>query len=394
MAALFAAGPFAGFGPSQFSHDASPPAASVTATASRSLGDAVRADAPKRPGVYGMLGRRGELVYVGKAKSLRARLMSYFRENSRDDKAGRIIDHTRRLVWEESPSEFAALLRELELIRKFLPRFNVQGKPGRVRHSYVCVGREPAPYVYVTNRPTGKELAAFGPLVGQKHLSDAARRLNDMFGLRDCSQRQPLHFADQLELFESERTPGCLRFDIGTCCGPCVAAVTRAGYRVRAREAADFLAGSDLKPLAAIDAEMAKAASLMEFERAAALRDKADDIKRLIGQLAWLRKARAEYSYVYRLPGAGGHTLWYLIRRGRVRHVAPEPVNGEQRDALRATVEHVFGADDPAEATVCPSQIDSILLVAGWFRRHPGESDRLLTRRQALAALKPVPNAA
>ncbi|MGK3946508.1 hypothetical protein ABK046_50145, partial [Streptomyces caeruleatus] len=74
--------------------------------------------------------------------------MSYFRPNSRERKAGKILDRTRTLLWEFAADELAALLRELELIRRFRPRYNVLGQPGRERyHQFLCVGRSPVPYV-------------------------------------------------------------------------------------------------------------------------------------------------------------------------------------------------------------------------------------------------------
>src|SRR6266851_3368549 len=88
----------------------------ICATRRLGLRTQVRQQCPRRPGVYGMVSRKGEVIYVGKAKCLRARLLSYFRTKSRDPKAGRILAHTKYLVWEYAPSEFAALLRELELI--------------------------------------------------------------------------------------------------------------------------------------------------------------------------------------------------------------------------------------------------------------------------------------
>ena len=74
------------------------------------------------PRVYGMIDDRVRLIYVGKAKNLRSRLLSYFPENSRDPKAGKIISRTKRLVWEQSGDELAALLRELELIQRIRPK--------------------------------------------------------------------------------------------------------------------------------------------------------------------------------------------------------------------------------------------------------------------------------
>ena len=153
---LFAADPFEGFGPSRFR----PPDAVVVGRRfpgkrpSR-LKRAVKDHAPRLPGVYGMLDDKGRVVYIGKAKNLRCRLLSYFRENSRDPKAGKIVERARMLAWEQTGDEFAALLRELELIQRLRPRYNVLGLPGYSQHHYICVGRSPAPFAFVTKNPTG-----------------------------------------------------------------------------------------------------------------------------------------------------------------------------------------------------------------------------------------------
>ena len=136
-------------------------------------------------------------------------------------------------MWEQTGDEFAALLRELELIQTLRPKFNVLGVPGLQRHHYICVGKSPAPYVFITNKPTGKELGVYGPLVVRDSSEDAARRLNDWFKLRDCPQTVPLAFADQPELFPEDRSAKCLRFELGTCRGPCAAACSRQGVRGR-----------------------------------------------------------------------------------------------------------------------------------------------------------------
>src|SRR5262245_39713637 len=148
----------------------------------------VRAECPRLPGVYGMVNALGELIYVGKAKNLRARLLSYFRPRSRDPKAGRILHQTRTLAWEIAPSEFAALLRELELIRRWQPRFNVQGQPTRRRRCYVCIGRHPAPYIFLSARPAARTMSSYGPVPATRRAREAVRHLNDLFRLRDCPQ--------------------------------------------------------------------------------------------------------------------------------------------------------------------------------------------------------------
>jgi excinuclease ABC subunit C len=212
------------------------------------LRDAVRLEAPKVPGVYGMLDPRGRLVYVGKAKNLRSRLMSYFRPASRDPKAGKIVAQARTILWECAPSEFAALLRELELIRRFRPPFNVQGQPTRRQFKYLCLGRSPAPYCFVHSEVSKKALVVYGPLPGRRRLYDAVRRINDYYQLRDCPQSQSMTFADQPELFPVLEAAGCLRFEIGTCLGPCNAAITRPEYSKAVRAAKSFLDGKTTDP--------------------------------------------------------------------------------------------------------------------------------------------------
>ena len=175
MNGLFSRLAFTGFGPLAFSPLAAPALTVVNARRPARLRDKVRTGGPRRPGVYGMVDAAGELIYVGKAKCLRSRLLSYFRPNSRDPKAGRTLEHTLTIVWEPAPSEFAALLRELELIRRWQPRCNVHGQPRRYRRTYLCVGRPPAPYVFLAARPPATAKFAFGPVPGGETARTAAR---------------------------------------------------------------------------------------------------------------------------------------------------------------------------------------------------------------------------
>jgi excinuclease ABC subunit C len=376
---------FAGFGPSHFDPSSAATALHfVLARQPTALRNRLRQKCPRRPGVYGMVDPRGRLIYVGKAKCLRTRLLSYFRTGSRDPKAGRIIDHTRAIVWEHAPTEFAALLRELELIRRWKPSYNVQGVPGSRRAMYICLGRKPAPYLFATRQPPAEVNAVYGPLTGGRKVADAVRRLNDLFRLRDCEQAQKMHFADQGELFPMLRPPGCLRVEIGTCTGPCAGGVTRNGYGRQTRAARAFLDGRDYSAVRALERDMAAAATAKAYERAAVLRDKLEILQWLADRLAWLQSARAEYTFVYPLAGEDGHALWYLISRGRVRAVVAAPRDITTRRAARAAIQAVFGPQAPEPATLPIEQMDSILLVAGWFRKYGEEKGLRLAPKDAL----------
>jgi excinuclease ABC subunit C len=382
VATLFPVDTFGGFGPTTARPaNFAPDLGRVRSRKEPKLRAGVRASAPKLPGVYGMLGRYGDLIYVGKAKSLRARLMSYFRD-SRDPKAGRILRHTHTLVWETVPDEFGALVRELELIRRHRPRFNVLGQPGSQRYCYVCLGRSPAPYAYVSRSPTGKDLGVYGPFASAARAGEAVRRLNDWYRLRDCAQTVAMHFADQRELFAEERGAGCLRFEIGTCSGPCAGACTRAGYGAQVRAAKRFLDGTDERPLKDLATKMLAASAAMEFERAAALRDKLGELEWLAEKLSWLRTARKENTFVYPLTGTEGRTVWYLIHRGRVRGACYRPKCADTSAVALKLLEDVYSQD--LGPGVTPGQVDHVLLVSGWFRKRPAERDGLLSPAQAI----------
>ncbi|MCE9530480.1 MAG: GIY-YIG nuclease family protein [Planctomycetes bacterium] len=383
MKSLFPHEAFSGFGPSHI-HPAGfvPAFADVRGRHATKLRAGIRTDAPRLPGIYGMIDRRGSLIYVGKAKSLRARLMSYFREQSRDPKAGRIISRTATIVWETATDEFAALIRELELIQRFRPRYNVQGQPGNRRYVYVCLGRPPAPTLFVTREPTGKEMACYGPLVGMARVRESVRRLNDLFRLRDCSQKQVMHFADQRALFELDLAPACLRHDIDTCLGPCAGLCSRRQYGKNLQALRNFLDGSDRQLLGDLETAMLKASADMEYEKAMVVRDKLDDLRRLTERLVWLKNARQDHSFIYPLEGADQRVVWYLIERGQVRAAVYPPRNGKSAKFVEGLLNQIY--IDHHETTLMPRrQVDSVLLVAAWFRKRVEERTKCLPAAEA-----------
>jgi excinuclease ABC subunit C len=375
---LFARQAFTSFGSHIFPTTAEPPPLhSVKARRPGRLRTLMRRDCPRLPGVYGMIDAKGELIYVGKAKNLRTRLLSYFRRNSRDPKAGRILTRTRRLVWEIASSEFAALLRELELIQRWQPRFNVQGQPSFRRRVYVCVGRRPAATVFLAKRPPRTALAAFGPVSAGFAAREAVRRLNDWFRLRDCSQAQVMTFADQPELFALPLTPGCIRHEIGNCLGPCAAACSRDEYSVQISSLLSFLRGVDDTLLSVLEREMTAASAEQAFERAAALRDKLDSLTWLSERLRRVREA-AHHSFIYPVRGHDGVEVWYLIHGGRVRAVLPSPNTEAERRAAVTRIQQVYRRAAEFGEPPHPNEIDGVFLVASWFRRRSEERGNTL----------------
>jgi excinuclease ABC subunit C len=380
---LFSGLPFAGFGPSRFAPAGPPAAYHIASRRLSGLRARVREEGPRRPGIYGMLDDASDLIYVGKAKNLRNRLLSYFRAKGRDAKVSHMLEQVRAIAWEPAPSEFGALLRELELIRRWHPRFNVHGRAGRRLFRYVCLGRRPAPYVFLAPKPPTAAVASYGPVPAGRHALDAVRRVNDWFRLRDCPQSQEMIFADQAELFPVDRTAACLRHALSACLGPCAALCSHGAYLEQVKAARAFLEGADLSPLQTLETQMAEAAALLQFERASALRDKRELLLWLHEHLERLRQAQVQ-SFVYPLTGYGGQELWYLILRGRVIAVLPAPREADDRERTAAVIESTFPSrnePDPLKTT----EVDGVMLVLSWFRRHPEERARVLEPAAALA---------
>ena len=330
-----------------------------------------------------MLSPSGEIIYVGKSKRVRTRLLSYFRCAYPEEKGARIVREAASIDWEYAPSEFAALLNELRLIKRFRPRFNVTMKRDARHYAFIKITRGPAPKLHVV-RGAGREDGGvyYGPFVGAHRVGDAIRELSDALGLRDCAQDVKMHFADQQELFEHElhqivpRTPHCIRHEIHKCLGPCIAACTMGEYAARVAQARAFLDGGDDGPADQLRAQMEASSERLEFERAGVLRDKLRRLEALRDQVARLRFAVETLTFAYTVPGHGGDDRVYLIRRGRVRgelsarDVAHDPVR------LRALAEQVFTPGERVTTSVPTHEVDELLLLSSWFRRFPDELSR------------------
>ena len=340
--------------------------------------DEVKTRAENRPGVYRMLTADGEVVYVGKSKRLRSRLLSYFRCAFPEEKGARILREADRIEWDYTPSEFAALLEELRQIKRLRPRFNVAMKRDGRNFCFLKLTRAAAPKFLVVRGPSQDDASVYyGPFQGAQRVSEAVRELNDALGLRDCSNDQGMHFADQPELFSIfPRTPGCIRFEVKKCLGPCVGGCTARQYADRVKLARAFLDGTDDGPIALLKADMERASERLEFERAASLRDKLLRLESLKEQFFRLRFAVETLSFVYPVPGHEGADRLYLIRRGRVRAESELPRSADDQSQLKSLIEQVFSAEEHVTSQIPTHEIDELLLLSSWFRRFPAELKR------------------
>jgi excinuclease ABC subunit C len=336
----------------------------------------VRARAEDRPGVYRMITETGEVAYVGKSKRLRSRLLSYFRAEFPRDKSARIVREAHHIAWTYVPSEFASLLAELRLIKSLRPRLNVSQKRDDRNYGFVRITGGRAPRLTVA-RGTGSADRGgvfYGPFVGTVNLRDALRDLSTTLGLRDCSLDGKMRFADQMDLLSvPPRTPGCLRYEIGTCLGPCVGAPTARQYGAQVRQARDFLEGSTDGPLVQLESAMRSASERLEFERAGILRDRWQALEDLRERFSRLRFAVESLSFVYMVPGHDGDDRIYLVRRGVVCHEFPAPRSEGDWATVSRRVREVYSGRHTKAGAVPAHEVDELLLVTSWFATRPEE---------------------
>ncbi len=369
---------------------AAPTALAVLAHPPRPTAEAlrarVRAGAENRPGVYRMYGPSGEVLYVGKSVKVRTRLLSYFRAD-RGEKAAEIVSHAHRIDWEHVPSEFAALLKELELIKRFRPPYNAQLKQDSL-YCFLKVTREPAPRLLVVEQASADRARYYGPFTGRARLREAVRELSDVLQLRDCATTTPVTFADQVDLFGERAAPLCYRGELKRCLAPCAGWCSQLEYARRAELARRFLEGDAEEPLELLRRRMDAAAGRLQFEYAAELRDRADRLVAVQQELVALRGTIENLSFAYQVPGHAGDDRLYLLRRGSIRAELPFPRSHTEREFAAARVRDVFATAEPTLSSIRPHEIAQILLVARWFRLRPDELARTCPAEEFGRALR------
>ena len=355
----------------------------VSGTDKPTLRRRIMQSCPRVPGVYGMLDRKGQLIYVGKSKSLRSRLLSYFSPANEEEKGGRIIENARAIQWETQPSEFGALLREQQLIRLYSPRWNVQGVPKRQRPVYLCLGKAPAPQFYLSAKPPEEAISIQGPFFGSKRMKVAVDTLNKVFALRDCGQQQVFQFAEQLSLFEIEHRPGCLRLELETCLGPCAAGCTRAEYDGQVEKAKRFLNGFDDEPLLDLERRMKSASINQQYELAARMHIALKSLRYVYRKLNMLADARKRFSFVYAVPGYDGCHNWYLIHRGEVCEVSATPVGSQAYRSMKPKISTWKAVLENDTASGHGPFAYTLGTVASWFRKNRSELEQTFSPSQA-----------
>ena len=226
---------------------------------------------PSRPGVYLMRDKAGKVIYVGKAKDLRARVRSYFNRSDGRSQIEFLVRRVEDLETLVTSNDKEALILENNLIKQYKPRYNIRLKDDKSYLSIKVTIQDPWPRIFTTRKIVKDGSRYFGPFSSAVAARETVDIIEKHFLLRNCTDHN----------FKNRSRP-CLQYEIKRCLAPCVLAVDPEEYREQVRQASLFIEGRQHELLAELRQRMAAKAEAMEFESAAKIRDQIQAVEKTL----------------------------------------------------------------------------------------------------------------
>ncbi len=263
------------------------------------------AQLPDAPGVYQMIGTGGEILYIGKAVSLRNRVRSYFQESAaHHPRTQAMVERVADVRTIVVTNEIEALILEANLIKRYQPPFNVRLRDDK-RYPYLKVTNEPFSRVVFTRMIRDDGARYFGPYTNAKGLRELIDLVRLVFPLRTC--REPI---------DGRRRRPCLQYHIKRCLAPCVGYQTEDDYDAMIDEVVLFLEGKQDSLLARLQAEMNDAAEHMNFEAAARIRDRIVHVRRVTEGQKVVWRSRLDMDLIASARSQGQACMQVFMVRG------------------------------------------------------------------------------
>ncbi len=310
---------------------------------------------PTQPGVYRWLDSNGRVLYVGKAKNLRARLSNYFGPlDSLHERTRRMVTSAADVQWTIVNSEYEALQLEFTWIKEFDPPFNVRFKDDK-SYPYLAVSiNESVPRAFITRNREMKGVKYFGPYTQAWAVRETLDTLLKVYPVRSCTK------GVYQRAQSSNRA--CLLGDIGKCAAPCVGRVTTSDHKLIAKQFIDFMAGGDLKHVAQLRMKMQAASDAQQYELAAQYRDDVEALETVLEKSAVVFSDQTDAD----LFGIADDELaaavsMFIVRGGRIRGVRGWVIDKELERELPELVEYVlqnvYAPTDGAEPQEVPREV-------------------------------------
>ncbi len=324
------------------------------------------------PGVYRMLNAKAEVLYVGKARNLKARVTNYSRPSAQHSgRIARMISETASMMFLTTRTETEALLLEQNLIKQLKPRYNVLLRDDK-SFPNILIGKEHGFPALKKHRGKKTEKGSyFGPFASAGAVNRTLNQLQKVFLLRNCSDA----------MFES-RTRACLMHQIRRCSAPCVGKVTTEQYAAQVSDAERFLEGKTTEVQAQLATQMTEASEAMEFERAAALRDRIRALTQVQQAQGINPRGVAEADVIaLHLEGGQACVQVFFIRANQSwgnRDFYPRTGSGaEEAEILEAFVTQFYDDKDPPRLILLSHPVENEDLVAAALAERAGRKVEL-----------------
>ena len=323
---------------------------------------------PHKPGVYLMHNVRGRVIYVGKAIDLANRVRSYFHASAQEDsKTRRLVGEIDDLEWILTDSEVEALILEANLIKKYRPRFNVRLKDDK-RYPYLKVTHEDFPKVLITRQMQRDGGRYFGPYTSSSALRDTLDLIRRLFPFRTCDR----------EITGHDRR-ACLYHDLKLCTAPCIGVVDRAQYNSVIEQLVQFMGGETEAVMDDMRAQIDAAATGLQFERAAQLRDRYTALQRVMEHQRIVTTAATNQDVVAMARDDGNACVEVFFVRngkllGREYFVMEGSGHDDDEEIVTAFLEQFYteAAAVPPEILL-PAQIAEAAVLEQWLRTKRGD---------------------
>ncbi len=228
---------------------------------------------PANPGVYLMFDKNDEIIYVGKAKNLKKRVSSYFRKNSSHTaKVIAMVENVVRFEYIIVGSEFEALVLECNLIKQHQPYYNILLKDDKAYPYIKITMNEQYPRIMLSRKVMRDKAQYFGPYLNSKVVNETIDTVKTIFNIRSCNRVLPRDIG---------KDRPCLNYHIGKCSAPCADKISQTEYKNQFFKIIDFLNGNHTEVIKFMEQSMREAAEMLQFEKAARLRDKIESVKHI-----------------------------------------------------------------------------------------------------------------
>lgn len=325
---------------------------------------------PEYPGVYLFTGKKGEILYVGKAKNLRSRVSSYFADTDKPVKVLRMVQAAVSLRFVVTDNEAEALLLEANFIKTEQPRYNIRLKDSK-SYPYIKITGERFPKLAVTRNTSDENSSYFGPFVNASELRGILAEILRVFPLRSCNDRK---FSEKKH---------CLKFQIKKCLGPCEGTITEEEYMKMVEQIRTFFKGDTDGVKERLKADMAAYSERMEYEKAAFIRDRLRSMEKLFYRqtVVFTDEHRAVDVFIpHTFENLPGITMQF-IRNGKL--IGSETVFFEDEDAeniLESYIMQFYGQVRQFPDVVVPFGLDDNSRLADALSKMAGKKKTVITR--------------